>query len=549
MAMMISKFHKLIQSKVVWYIILGVIVIALVGFFTPSMRSEAKRPAKKVAGELFGEKVFLPEYRRAYQNSYLWYILSSGSMPQITEEMDAALRREAWRRVVALRKAEMEKIRVDDREVVRRIQQIPAFRGETGAFDNRAYQAILKQLRLSSPQVEGVVREQIVLQKLMIRPAQASLISPAELRRTYHLYTDRFVLDYAVLPREEIEKEVSVSREEAKALFAENAEAFRMPSKVSVSYVEWVVADFVDQVELPEGAVLQAYDQNIERYRIETTNDVAIDEYKPFEEVEAEITEQLKENIARRLASEEATALVSQIAPKAEGDRPDFAGAATATGLTLKTLPAFGPTDTLVGIDEAAPFRPAAARLQDDAYSSFSDAVVGKHSVYVLSLDKRDPSFLPGFEVVEDRVMEAARQQAVAKALSARSAELQTALSASLAEGKGFKEALQPYSIDDIKTTQEFDINTELADDYADILVRLCLDKKAGELCQPVPMEAGILITYVAQRKSTDIDVGLPAIRQELVQNLSQNRARQLAEEWQDALLDEANFKNLLNEE
>ena len=95
MAMLITRFHKLIQSKVVWYIILGVIIISFVGFFTPTMRSGAQQKRDLAAGELFGKKVTQDEYRRAYHNTYVWYILSSGKMIPMTEQLTATLQSEA----------------------------------------------------------------------------------------------------------------------------------------------------------------------------------------------------------------------------------------------------------------------------------------------------------------------------------------------------------------------------------------------------------------------------------------------------------------------
>lgn len=547
MAMMISKFHKMIQSKVVWYIILGVIVIAFVGFFTPSMRSGSTRAKQRPAGELYGKKVMPKEYNRARYHAYIWQVLSTGSIPKMTEELETMLEKEAWQRLAALRKAESEKIIVADQEVVKQIQRMAAFQNETGVFDKRAYQAALQYLKLSSSQVEEIFREQIVMFKLVTRPIQAALISPTELRQAYHLYTDRFVLETALFPREQTEKEVVVSREEAELLFAENREAFRMPSKVRVSYVEWPVSDFIDQAEIPEGAALQVYNQNLDHYRVETTGDVTAVEYKAFEDVEEEINGQILQNVARRSAAEEATALVAEVSPKAEGDLPDFAGAAAAAGLTVKTLPAFGRTGELPGIDETAPFRQAASRLQRDAYSSFSDAVVGKEFVYVLSLEQHYPSFLPDFSVVEERVMEEARKQAVVNALSARAGELQEEISTSLAAGGTFADALKPHNLP-IETTEEFNLTTPLDNRYAEILVPLCLNSKEGELCQLVPVAEGILVAYVAQRKTTDAEIGLPAVRQELIAGLTQNRAAQLATVWREFLLRDANFKDLTKE-
>jgi len=357
MAMMISKFHKLIQSKVVWYIVLGVIVISFVGFFTPTMGNKAAKTKEKYMGELFGEKISQQEYRQALQNTHIWYILSSGRMPDMNRETVEMLQQQAWERLAVLHKAAAEKIIISDQEVVQQIQRLPVFMNQNGAFDPAAYKAILSNIGITSAQLEDAAREQIAQYKLMFRPVQAALISPYELNRAYQMYTDRLVLDYAVIPRSQLEQGVSVTREEAEAFFVENMESFRIPSRVRVSYVEYPVADFIEQAEIPEGAALQVYNQNIENYRVENEDEMAPVEYKPFEDVEPEINATLKEYSARRLALEKATELVAEIAPRSPNEKPDFKGAATAAGLKIKTLPAFGPNDELPGIDPTAPFR------------------------------------------------------------------------------------------------------------------------------------------------------------------------------------------------
>ena len=544
MAMLITRFHKLIQSKVLWYFILGVIVVSFVGFFMPTNRSGSRTRTVPPVGELYGKKVSQEEYRRAYHNTYIWYILSSGRMMPMTDELTTALRKEAWQRVAILHKAQDEKILVADAEVVQQMQAMPLFRAQNGAFDPTVYKAILKNLDLAPRQAEELFREQIAIYKLMYLPAQAALISPYELKRAYHLYTDRFVLNYVVIPRSQVEKTVAVSKETAQALFAEKPEAFRMPAKVRVSYVEFAVSNFLAKAEIPEGAALQVYNRNIENYRIENTNENAAVEYKPFEKVEGEITKQLRLAAARKLATERATEFVVEVAPKAEGNQPDFAGAAAAAKLKIKTLPPFGIKDDLKGIDESAPFRQTAFSLENDAYTSFSDAVIGKDMVYVLSLEQRYPSFVPTFDAVEKEVTAAARDQAVAKALAEHAIEVEKTVTTAMASGTGFKEAVKPLGLK-VQTTPEFDVSTELKDKYSDTLIALCLNVKEGELCKPAPVEGGVLLAYVAQRKSTDDASGLPAIRQELTDGLTRNRAQRLSSSWQESLLSEANFKDL----
>jgi hypothetical protein len=122
--------------------------------------------------------------------------------------------------------------------------------------------------------------------------------------------------------------------------------------------------------------------------------------------------------------------------------------------------------------------------------------------------------------------------------------EIEKAVAEAMAAGTGFKEAVKPFGLK-VQTTPEFDISTELKDKYADTLVKLCLNVKQGKLCPPAPVEGGVLLACVAERKSTDEAAGLPAIREELADGLARNRAQRLASAWQGSLLSEGNFKDL----
>jgi len=541
MTMMISKFHKLIQSKVVWYIVLGVIVIAFVGFFTPTMGNKVAKKKKQYVGEMFGKKISRQDYSQAHQHATIWYILSTGRQPKAPEQL-AALEEQAWQRLIILHKAVEQKVMVSNQEIIQQIQRMPIFMNQQGVFDKNTYNTVLGQIGIPSTQVENTVREQVVLQKMAYSPAQAALISPRELERAYHMYSDRIILDYAVFTSEMLNPDVPVSREEAEAFFAENREGFLIPAKVRVSYVEYPVTDFLEQAEIPEGAALQFYNQNLDRYRIETTGDVAAVEYKAFENVEAEITGIIAQYGARRLAVEAATSLVADIAPKAQNDSPDFKGAVTAAGLTAKTLPAFGPSDELPGIDATSPFKKAALGLQDDIYSSFSDAVIGKDSVYVISLEQRYDSFLPDFGVVEKEATEAARAHAAGEAGAVRVIEIRDAIAAALQTGSDFKAAVEPYGIE-VQSSEEFDLTSPPETDYADALMRASIDMKQGAFCKMVSVEEGVLFAYVARRTAIDSDIGLPALREELIQGLSGVRAQRLAADWQQQMAEDAEFQ------
>ena len=66
MAMMISKFHKLIQSKVVWTVFAVLISVAFVTVYTGASSSgggaDPAKELKKPVGVLWGNKISLEEF-------------------------------------------------------------------------------------------------------------------------------------------------------------------------------------------------------------------------------------------------------------------------------------------------------------------------------------------------------------------------------------------------------------------------------------------------------------------------------------------------------
>lgn len=544
MAMMITKFHKLIQSKTVWYIVLGVIIITFVGFFTPTMDTGGDR-RQPPAGELFGRRVNMDEFRQAWRNAYLWQILSSGQMIQLTQEISEMLDEEAWIRLAALRKAEKQGVQVTAEETVRQIQFMPVFAGQDGRFSQQQYRAVLRNIGVSSAHVEQLVREQLMFSKLLYRYTQAAWVPPSDILRAFHLYTDLLELDYVVIRQEDLEADVSVSDEQARAFYEQHPQRFAWPERVLVSYVEFPVASFKDQIDLAEEALFEFYTRNTERFRRPSENGEEKDDIRPFEEVREEIVDLLSTREARRLAAIRASEFVAEVAPRQEGVEPDFKGAAEAAGLTVQTRPAFSRQDRLSGIDPTAPFAEAAFRLRDDPLSSFSDAVVGRESAYVLSLERRFESFVPDFDVVQDEVRKAALEYAVRERLVQRAMEVHAAAVEAAFEGRSFRDAVAAFDLESVRTPQFSLTGDELDDPFAYELISLSLDAGEGWVSEPEPVEGGVLIVHVAQRVSLDPEEDLPEWRDELVAGLEQNRARQLVSGWRESVLAEAGFVDL----
>ncbi len=552
MTMMISKFHKIIQSKIVWGAFAVLISVAFVGVSVPGSksRSEAKRDRKaaQLAGRLFGEEVSRSEFGRAYQSIRLNYTLQYGPF-RITDDIHEILSASAWQRIAMLKKARQLEMGVTPKQTITMIQNQPVFRNQqTGQFDPNAYNAALQQIRsltgMTPKDVENHFSEEVLLQKVARIPIQGALVTHEEITKAFHLFTDKLTVEYAAIPRS-LAGTPDVTEEEAKNYFALNQEAFRMPEKAIVDYVQFAVADHVENVEVTDDMVSGFYENNKQRFLKEPTEDAAADaapEYQPLEEVKDSIIEQIEQALARKAAADLADELVAELADEST----TFKSAAEKLGLEIiDTTPAFTLTDSVKGIDPTAEFQRAAFALEKDETHYYSDPVVGRDFVYVLSLTKKLPSFLPSFDIVREDVIESAKIAATEKAYVKKAEQIHEEITTALKAGTAFADAIAKYSLA-MKKTEPFDISTSLEDEFGQQIKGAAILYGQGTLTDLVVTQDEYLLAYVAEKVPGDETLSLPGMRNELAGNIGNEKSAQLVSAWQSALLDEAGFEDLL---
>ena len=552
MAMMISKFHKLIASKVFWGIFALVISVSFVGVSIPGCldRSANRRLNQKaqLAGRLFGEDVSRDEFGIAYRNTYISYTMMFGQVIQVTDEIDAVLRTEAWQRIATLKKARQLGMSATPEQTVALIQRQPVFQNQqTGQFDQNAYTAFvngfLSQRRMSSQDFETMMAEQVLIEKISTIPAQGGIVLEEEIKKAFHLYTDLLTVEYAAIPRR-LASTPDVSAADAQQYFEANKEEFRMPEKVLVDYVQFAVADFVENVDVTDEMVSAFYENNKQRYVKEPAADAdpaAAPEFKVLEEVRGEILELITQELARREAANQADILVSELA----SDTMTFAKAAEALGVSVVgNTPSFTLTDSINGIDPTAPFQRAAFALEQDETHYYSDPVVGRDYVYVLSLSKKYASFLPSFDVVRDDATEAARIAASETAYIEKAEQVHAEILTAVKAGTPFAEAAGTFSLE-LKTTEPFNATTSLEDEFGQEIRSGAILLDQGTLADLIPTTDEYLVAYVVEKIPGDETAALPSMRDELAGSLGNEKSSRLVAAWREALLEEADFEDL----
>lgn len=552
MAMMISKFHKIIQSKVVWGAFAVLISVAFVGVYTPGAgdRSKAKqdRQRSQLAGRLYGEDISNEEFGQAWAGTRVMagmYRIIDSRFNITDDQMIQA----AWQRLATLKKAEQLGMTVQDEQTIALIQRHPLFQNqETGQYDPNIYtmfvNQILPQLRMTQQGFLKIFEENVLIEKVSAIPAQGGLVSDEEIKKEFHLYTDLLTVEYASIPRS-LAAAPKTTEEGAKNYYMLNKEEFLMPANVLVHYVQFPVADFLDQVEVTEEMVAQAYEENKQRYLKDPAEDAAADaapEFKPLEEVKDEIVADLKTWLARKAAAEQADELVAELADPSM----TFETAAEQAGLEIvANTPRFGQTDLVKGVDPTAPFARDAFMLNDDETHYYSDPVIGRDFVYVIALKQKYDAFLPAFDVVADAALEAAKLADAETAYIEKAEQIHREIQTALKSETSFAEAVKKQKLE-LQTTVPFNATSNLEDEFGREIMMSTIRFEKGTLTDLIATPDEFLVAFVAEKVPGDEATALPGMRDELANSIGNEKASRLVNAWRDGLLEEAGFEDLM---
>ena len=550
MTMMISKFHKLIQSRILWGAFLIIIVFSFViwGMIWPSDLEKAEQA--NAAGTLDGAPVSFGEFRSAYLSSLLKRALEeSGREIPSTPEREAILRTRAWQRLATLREAAQLGIAATEEELV------GAIRGnfsDTNGVYNRAYyqsfeQNLLRPLGFTVAHFEQHLREEIAIQKIAMLVGRQAHVTPLEIRRTFDTLLDEFTVEYAVVRPEDVETGVAVSEEDARALFDEDPAAFTVPEQREVSVAVFPLADFQDEdAEISEEAVLDYYEARIDDY---TTTETGEDgqpreTVADVEDVRADIVKALRRAATLEKADEAAIELTSHAIPGRDGIVPDFAAEALKSGRATRKLAPFSRAELPLE-DAGRAFTATAFDLEPNAYERVSAPVAGEENVYVIYLERVLAPRVPSFDEARERVLATAKRNAVTAAMIARAEALRKAATEGLAAGKTFKAALAGTGAQ-AETAEPFTgiSGSSSTNEAVQALVQAVVSYNQGEVTEPTLSETGLIVAYLQARTPAD-PATFDAYQMEIASAIRERRAQGLFQDWQTGLLAPERFTDL----
>lgn len=533
--MLITKFNKLIRSKIVWTVFAFMIAFFFVGAGVTDRSNRPSDEDRGIEGRLFGEKIKANEFGVAQ-------FFERGIMQRtpVSTEDYAALRKKTWMRLAILNLAGQLHLTATEDEIAEVIQRDPAF-APNGTFDRARYNTILQEhLRMRPSDYDLYLKQEITLKKMVDTVASLVWTPAEEMAEQVREFTDVMAAEYVLVSNDVSVAATDVSEDIARDFFEAHRDLFAIPERTRVRFVAFPISNYLAQAaEVDETAIVDYYNDHIDDYTDVDTNDVATTQ--PLEDVRAGIAAVLTRQEAVTAAENAATEFAMKLATDRFGRALPMDQTASSMGLTIVTSELFAADETVPGVDAGMDFTRVALSLDPgdpDAY--FSDAVRGEEHIYIIATHDKEEARDPEFEEVREDVLPLAAEDLKVQRFTEELEKVRTSLVDAMGETQTFAQAAASLSLN-ISTTQLFSVYEGMAtvDGYQQSVARAVSSLQAGEVSEPLSFGDAGAIAHLVTRAPGDLAT-VQMIRPQLLRMLNDYRANILALAWGEALLQEA---------
>lgn len=500
---MIGTIRK--HSKWLWGIVITVVIITFV--FWGAQPGGNDQRAEFNFGSIAGKPIKRQAFADAYREVSLLYFFSAGDWPkESAKQMGFDVDKEAYYRLLMLRKVEEAGIHVNDETVARVAGEFLRnfFRGQPVSMEIFE-KNVLKGGGLTALDFERYIRNLLAIQQLMTAHGLAGrLVTPQETRLLYERENEELVTEAVFFNASNHLAGVSATPEVVGEFFTNQMARYRVPERVTVSYVAFEVSNLLAQseAELMKTNLNELIEGNYQRLG---TN--FFQEANTPEEKRAKVRQSLIEGkatlLARQQANEFANAL-DKMDPRTVANLEKLAGE---RNLSVKVTEPFdreeGPKDLKAGPDF---IRDAFNRTAEEP---FAGPLAGTDAVYVIAQKELLPSEIPSLEKIRDRVTADYKLFQAASTARRAGSEFANALTNGLAAGKtfsslcgeaGVKPVIVPPLSLSSRTNGVVEEHVTLRQ-YASIAFATPL----GQASQFVPTMEGGFVVFVREKLPVDV--------------------------------------------
>ena len=246
-------------SKSAMWVLMGLLILGLGGFGVTNLGGGITR-----IGSVGDTELSIDDYARALRQEVNAAVAATGAPLPFAQAEAQGLPQRVLSRLVAQAALEDEAARlgisVGDAALARQIMDIPGFQGIDGQFDRDGYRFALDRAGLSEAQFEQDVRAETA--STLVQGAVIAGVSAPEAYTTTLLnyIAEERDVTYAALDRGDLNSGLPVpSDADLEAYYQANIPQFTSPRTQRITYAWLTPSMIVDEVEVPEDALREAY--------------------------------------------------------------------------------------------------------------------------------------------------------------------------------------------------------------------------------------------------------------------------------------------------
>ena len=254
-----AKATRYLMGGLLMMVAIMMVVTLIPGINAPS------RTDSQVLAEIGGETLTVPEVQRTVQaqiqSKAFPAQMASVFVPQVADRMIAEY-------AMAF-EAERLGFIVTDADVASGVRSMmPQLFDGDNFVGREAYAAVLAQQNMTIPQFEGMLRKQLLIEKVQSLTMEGIVVSDREVEAEFHRSTDGVKIEYVLIDPAKLVAEVVIKPEEVQAYFNANRNSYQIPEKRSAQVLIVDEAAVAQSITIPEAELRRAYDQNKDTYRL-----------------------------------------------------------------------------------------------------------------------------------------------------------------------------------------------------------------------------------------------------------------------------------------
>jgi len=536
--MMISNFNKLIQSKIVWGLFIGLVVFAFVAMDMATPDNNAPKKSNTVVGKVSNDEVKYNELMRSFYSVSLDYTLRSGQELRMTEQTEQELTNAAWERIAVLKKAYSQEYSVSDDEIVERIKDIIRYVSQSDQYNPEIYEAFvnnfLPRYGMNAKSFDLFIKETLMIEKILEDIDENLLfIDEAEVKETFHNLNDLLSVQYALIEREKFVSS-PISEEENYSFYINNLERFRIPEKISIDYIKFPIINYTNSVTVSSDMIEASYSNNLDRFKLDSENEEV--SYKSLENVSEEIKIQLTMLLARDAATAKAYDFVADISDGNE----NFSDIANNLGISISTSKSFSINEQFEEEKTSKRFNQIAFNLDFTPNNYFSDPIVEANNVYVVALKEKFDSYIPNYEDILKEVKDAAQYEADNNSYSDFTHNLFLDIQNKISDGIPFNKAISSHDLELINC-DVFSLSKPLEGNFAREIMSQMYNVQEDSVVA-INSAEGVIISYLLKREINE-NSSLEDQRQEITAQLRQQKTLELFRNRKQNIINEATIE------